>query len=466
MKIEFTLNGNVQTLEVPPDKRVVDLLRQDFRLTGTKESCGSGECGACSVLLNGESKLSCLMLAAQLHGRTVTTIEGIAEDPAQQRLLHAFVRHGAAQCGYCSPGMVVSAVDLLQRNPHPQRTDIRAAISGNLCRCTGYQKIVDAIAASAEDDDLNALQSPCSLSEASAHGKLPPSLELSVLPQTHALCRTQILLPESGDALLELAGKESDYRLMAGGTDLLVWGRENRTFPGLIIGLERVPELRRISVQDDEVVIGAAATFQQIAEAPPARHHLVALRQAIQVLGSPPIIHMATLGGNLCSASPAADSLPPLYVLQAKVELRSLDGRRILPISQFILGPRQTALRRGEVLWSIRVPVPDPGLRSAYVKVGRRKALAIAVASLAAAWTCVPDGTIQDIHLAWGSVGPTVVVLREIEKALLGKKLSAEILKSLAVQVADQVTPIDDVRASASYRRQVSGNLLLKVFEM
>ena len=130
---------------MPSDRRVIDILREDLNLTGTKEGCSGGECGACTILVDGESRLSCLMLAAQLEGRSVTTIEGIASEDRLHPLQEAFVEHGAVQCGFCIPGMVLSAVDLLQRNPNPTRMEIRQGLSGNLCRCTGYQKIVDAV---------------------------------------------------------------------------------------------------------------------------------------------------------------------------------------------------------------------------------------------------------------------------------------------------------------------------------
>jgi len=130
---------------VPPDRRVIDILREDLNLTGTKEGCSTGECGACTILVDGESRVSCLMLAAQLEGRSVTTIEGMASEDRLHPLQQAFVEHGAVQCGFCIPGMVLSAVDLLQRNPNPTRKEIRQGLSGNLCRCTGYQKIVDAV---------------------------------------------------------------------------------------------------------------------------------------------------------------------------------------------------------------------------------------------------------------------------------------------------------------------------------
>lgn len=146
MKISFFLNNTPVTIETPPSRRVVDLLRQDLGLTGTKEACGTGECAACTILVDGESRLSCLMLAPQLEGKRIITIEGAGEAGLQD-IQEAFVNQGAVQCGFCTPGMVLGVADLLRRNPRPQRTEIREGIGGNLCRCTGYQKIVDAVEA-------------------------------------------------------------------------------------------------------------------------------------------------------------------------------------------------------------------------------------------------------------------------------------------------------------------------------
>lgn len=149
MRIRFTLNGENIVIDAPPDRRAVDILREDLGLTGTKEGCGNGECGCCTVLVDGESRLSCLMLAAQLEGRTITTIEGLAGKEGLHVLQESFVESGAVQCGFCSPGMVLAAADLLARNPNPTRGEIREGLSGNLCRCTGYQKIVDAVQSAA-----------------------------------------------------------------------------------------------------------------------------------------------------------------------------------------------------------------------------------------------------------------------------------------------------------------------------
>ncbi len=151
MKITFTLNGQPVTREAPPDRRVVDLLREDLGWTGTKEGCGTGECGACTIWVDGVPKLACLMLAAQLEGRAVITIEGLSPNgeplhPVQE----AFVEAGAVQCGFCTPGMVLTATHFLENHPAPTRAEVREALSGNICRCTGYQKIVDAVMRAAE----------------------------------------------------------------------------------------------------------------------------------------------------------------------------------------------------------------------------------------------------------------------------------------------------------------------------
>jgi aerobic carbon-monoxide dehydrogenase small subunit len=149
LRIRFVLNGEKVEMDVRPDRKAVDLLREDLGLTGTKEGCGSGECGGCAVLVDGECRLSCLMLAAQLHGREIVTIEGLSRNGRLHLVQEAFVEYGAVQCGFCTPGMVLAAVSLLSRHPHPSREQIREGLSGSVCRCTGYVKIVDAVEAAA-----------------------------------------------------------------------------------------------------------------------------------------------------------------------------------------------------------------------------------------------------------------------------------------------------------------------------
>ncbi|MBP7864921.1 MAG: FAD binding domain-containing protein [Acidobacteria bacterium] len=491
MKIRFRLNDRDLELDAPPDRRVVDLLREDLGLTGTKESCGSGECGSCSVLVDGESRLSCLMLAAQLDGRRVTTIEGLSRLEDGRAIVDAFVRAGAVQCGFCTPGMVVATADLLARQPRPDRAAIRRALGGNLCRCTGYQKIVDAVeeAAAALADPaprpgpgeahrktaMPPLPGPETGSAPGGPGAVPamgtvldlrPPAAERRRPDNGGGGTRQVLLPTSLDEVFELCDGATAPSLMAGGTDLLVALREGKAAPGRLVGLERVPELATVRQEADELVIGAALPLHRVAADPRVQARLDLLVRAIGVLGGPPVTHMATLGGNLCTASPAGDTLPPLYALGARVELRSRGGARVLPLDRFITGPRSVDLAPGEVLAAVRVKCPPPGGRSAYFKIGLRKAQAIAVASLAAWLRTEPDGTVADVRLAWGSVGPTVLTFPDVEAAIRGRPLEETALRKLAERVSAGVRPIGDVRAGAAYRRRAAGNLLIKLLEL
>ena len=145
LKIEFSVNGTMQSIEAHPMERLLDVLREQLRLTGTKEGCGEGECGACSVVIDGRIVNSCLVPVAQVAGTTIKTIEGVATGDQLHAVQQAFIDCGGAQCGICTPGMVMAAVDLLERNPNPTETEVRNGLAGNLCRCTGYMKIFESV---------------------------------------------------------------------------------------------------------------------------------------------------------------------------------------------------------------------------------------------------------------------------------------------------------------------------------
>jgi carbon-monoxide dehydrogenase small subunit len=149
-ELKFTLNGQPVCVEVEDSARLVDVIRDSLGLTGTKEGCGVGECGACTVIVDGDAVVSCLMPAMRVMGKSVTTVEGLAHDGRLDRLQQAVLDHHALQCGFCTPGFLMSAKALLDKNPHPSREEVKVAISGNLCRCTGYEQMIEAVLDAAE----------------------------------------------------------------------------------------------------------------------------------------------------------------------------------------------------------------------------------------------------------------------------------------------------------------------------
>ncbi len=275
-----------------------------------------------------------------------------------------------------------------------------------------------------------------------------------------------IFLPYKMGDLWEVKQKDPEAIILAGGTGLLVFLREKGLHPHTIVGLENLWELKQIEMQNGEIRIGAMVTHQQLLESPVIQAQLPGLHQAVTVLGYPPIRHMGTIGGNICTASPAGDTLPSLYVLNAVAELRTPTASRLLPIQDLIKGPGQNVLGRDEILYQIRIPVPSPSAVSFYFKVGQRKALAISVCSLASMLQVAEDEqTIVDCRFAWGSVGPTIMRFPGLEKNLIGEKLSLNKLREFGQTAASMVSPITDIRGSAEYRRMLVSNLPSKMLQ-
>jgi len=275
-----------------------------------------------------------------------------------------------------------------------------------------------------------------------------------------------VVVPGSLAELWHALRSHPEASVYVGGTDLLVQIRSGLKNPKSLICLDRLEELKGISRQADGTIrIGACTTHTQILTEPLVRKDLPMLAQAGAGLGSPPIRNMGTIGGNICTASPAGDTLPPLYVLDAEVELRSERGVRRMPVRDFIVGPGMTLLQKGEILSTVWIRQPEEFNVHHFEKAGLRNALACSVASLTALLRVSAEGRIEKAALAWGSVAPTVFTCPEAEELMVGAPLSLEKLQEAAAIVRRDVCPITDLRATAEYRRAVAGNLLLRLVQ-
>jgi len=277
---------------------------------------------------------------------------------------------------------------------------------------------------------------------------------------------SNVLLPANFHELWNIFNTSPEALVYGGGTDLLVKLASSRTprqRPDVLICLENIEELREIRETDGRVRIGACVTHSRLLSHPLICGKFPLLPKALRLLGSPPVRNMGTLGGNICTASPAGDALPALYLYDAEMEIVSEDGSRFVPIGKFIKGPGKTGLQSGEILSAIWLNKSNGYTIHHFEKVGQRNALAISIASMAALIKLSSEGIVEKIHLAWGSVAPTIALSSEIETALIGKSLSQTVLSETRPFLDRTISPIDDIRATAQYRRTIAANLLMRL---
>ena len=463
--LEFVLNGRSIRLEnCSPNTTLLEYLR-GRGLTGSKEGCAEGDCGACSVAIierdaNGKAAYrsvnSCLMPICLLAGREVVSVEGVGCSANMHPVQRTMAEGYGSQCGYCTPGFICSMFESYYRDDLHTHDDLDDQLSGNLCRCTGYRPIREAaIEAFAE--------------RASKHGsdafaerlkKSDPKLGAT----EYEFSGEKFFRPTSLVELLRLQRENPAARLIAGATELgLDITKRYKKFPTLI-STEAVAELKEIKSTETEWHIGAAVTLTEIENK--LREEVPALGDMLRVFGSRQIRNRATMGGNIVTASPIGDSAPVLLALDAKVVLASENGERTLPIDQFFVSYRKTALRANEVLKTILVPRGGaaPGLirKTAWFKVSKRREMDIS--TVAGCFTVDLDkqNVVRHGRLAYGGVAAMPARARKTEATLLGKPWTKETIAGALPILKTEFTPISDVRGSAEYRSGLIASLLEK----
>jgi xanthine dehydrogenase small subunit len=424
--MEFQLNGRPVRAEGDSQTTLLDFLRARG-LTGAKEGCAEGECGACTVVMVRERRgraayvpvNSCLLFLPMLAGQEVYTVEALANGGPLHDVQRALAECGGSQCGYCTPGFVMSLFAEHYRRDRSGPCDPHAT-GGNLCRCTGYRPIAEA---------------------ASRLGPTPADAWAARLaqpaPSIPAAKCAGFVRPASLAACFAQMSEHPDASLIAGGTDLVVEANLRlKRFPYLI-GVEALPELRGLREDSESIEIGASVPLSEIGVLPD---------EFVQLFASPLIRNRATLGGNLATASPIGDAAPLLLAMDARLRLASARGERILALSEFFLGYRKTALQAGELIVSVILPKPLPRVVRFYKAAKRRMD---DISTVAAAFAIGADGSLR---MAYGGVAP--VPLRALE-AEADPARAREIL-------ARTLRPISDHRGSAAYRLALAQNLLDK----
>ncbi|MFD1712068.1 xanthine dehydrogenase small subunit [Ottowia sp. GY511] len=460
--LRFIHRGEVVTCDdVPPDRTLLALLREDLHCTAVKEGCASGDCGACTVTvaeqradghLHYRAVNSCIRLAHSVDGQALWTAADIVGadgtlHPAQRAMVEC---HGS-QCGFCTPGFVMSLFTLHRQRAGAAMTRDEAvhALSGNLCRCTGYRPILDAA------QTMHHWPEPA-LDEADLLQKMQLLAQSAVAPAAD-LAENFYLQPRTLAELLALRTAHPGALLAAGTTDVGLWLTKQLQRRSQIIDLTRVAELRRLDRTADALVVGAAVPLTDAFAALAAERP--ALGAFFDRFAGLPVRESGTLGGNVANGSPIGDSMPLLIALGATLTLASTRGERTLPVEDFYLAYRKTALAPDEVLAAITVPHPTPHEWLRVDKVSKRFEDDISAVCLAVALQ-VDQGVIQSARIGAGGVAAVPARATQTEAACADQTWAEATFEHAAQVVMNEFEPLSDMRASADYRRTVLGNLL------
>lgn len=459
-------NIHTELKNVAPTTTLLRFLRDQLQKTGTKEGCAEGDCGACSVIVIEECEIksdeskrqfrtvnACLVPVLSLSGKSIWTVEGLAKNNALHPVQKVMVEKLGSQCGYCTPGIIMSMFEAYYRDDMKEPWQIDDQLCGNLCRCTGYRPIREAaqsiIALQPKDQFTNCLLKATELKDVQSEkeGK-------------------RFVAPTSFKGLWENISKHPDATFVCGATDLgLDITKKNKDYDCLI-AIDRIPELKGIEERlhngHPEIVIGAATTITDVENQ--LAHVLPSLSRMYRYFGSRQIKNRATMGGNLCTASPIGDSAPILLAYDAEITLMSQNGPRRVALREFFLGYREIDMQPNEILSHIHIRIPLSDWKIRAFKVSKRREMDISAVAAGMAVRC-SEGIIEDVRLAYGGMAATPKRAQLTEAYLRGKRWNRESILEAMEFIEQDFRPLSDHRGSAWYRQRVAKNLLLGFFE-
>jgi xanthine dehydrogenase small subunit len=467
--LRFVLNDRPIEIDegtLSPTTTLLRWLRDRAHLTGTKEGCAEGDCGACTVAIledtpNGKSWRgvnSCLVLLPMVEGKRVVTVEGLRAGLGGPHLVQrALAEALGSQCGYCTPGVAMSLFEACYRDDLDESWKLDAQMCGNLCRCTGYRPIRDAAR------EVAGARPPGAFLDALAPADSPSSDPVSL---AYAAGAQRWFAPASLEALWRVLEEHPGARLVAGGTDLSLEVTKRYAEPPLLVSLEALSGTGRsegprplgaIDVGPDLIRIGALCRLSDLEAA--SRFALPPLERMLRYFGARQIKNRATVGGNLANASPIGDLAPVFLSLGAELVLLSKRGERRLPIDRFFESYRKTVLEPDEIVAFVDLPRPPASARLGAYKVSKRRELDISTVA-AAFMVRAEGGTVSEVRLAYGGMAATPARARKTEAALLGRPWSEATVLAAAVFLAEDFQPISDHRGSAWFRATLAKNLL------
>ncbi len=465
--IRFLLNGeDISLTNVAPDLTLLDWLRLERRLRGSKEGCAEGDCGACTVLVGKllgdeiiyDSVTACIRFVGSLHGTHVVTIEHLRGEngnlhPVQQ----AMVDHHGSQCGFCTPGFVMSLYGLWMRDPNPSRPAIEKALQGNLCRCTGYAPIVRAGQA------ISTYGQP--------QGDPLWAERIAVKDRIKAIHdgrrveigegENQIIVPANVDDFAEIYAANPDARIVAGSTDVGLWVTKFMRRIGPVIFIGHLQDLKHIEARDGAVHILAGVTYSEAL--PIVTGAFPQLKELWNRFAGEQVRNMGTIGGNIANGSPIGDTPPPFIALGARLTLRRGGERREMALEDFFIAYGKQDRLPGEFVESVSLPLLPEGEHFATYKISKRRDEDIS-ALCGAFRVAVKGGLVESARIAFGGMAATPKRAKSVEAALIGKSWSMETVEAALAAFGEDYQPLTDMRASAEYRLLTAQNLLKRFF--
>jgi xanthine dehydrogenase small subunit len=434
-------------------------LRYDERLTGTKIVCEEGDCGACTVLIGrregNDARLvyrpvnSCIQLLFQLDCTHVVTVEGLTRGGELTPVQDAMVRCHGAQCGYCTPGFIMAMAGMFETCAKPDAHDVRAALTGNLCRCTGYESIINAALAVESQPKVEALYPSEAIIEAIAAAANEP------------VRIGHFAKPVDLESAIAFKAEHPKTVIVQGATDFGVWRTKRNFEPAAILSLDGIESMNELRIDDDTLIVGGRVSLTQFEAF--VRDLVPAMAPIMERFGSPQIKNAGTLAGNIANASPIADTLPFLFVTNASVELTGTNGARLVPIRDFYKGYKTLDLAADELITRILIPLPESADTLRLYKISKRSHLDISTFT-AAMLMRRTDGRIDSMRIAYGGVGPVVLRLARTEEFLQGRAFAEQSFEEAGEIARGEIAPISDVRGSKEYRLQLAENILRRFF--
>ena len=470
-KISFILDGKITSIDFSQEKRytptttVLNYLRSLPNHKGTKEGCAEGDCGACTVVLANlvqDKKISykavdsCLMFLPMIHGKQVITVENLRSPdnklhPAQQ----AMVNMNGSQCGFCTPGIVMSLFALYKNENTYNRTEIEKTLSGNLCRCTGYSPILEA---------AQTLSKKKGLDHFSQEEKKTIKLLRQIKSDSLSLIseRQRYFCPKNVKTALKLRLKHPKSIIISGATDIALRVTKNHEKLKEIIDLSSISSLKGISSHKKYTRIASGTTLSEIRSS--IKRTFPAIYDMLDVFGSEQIRNLATIGGNLATASPIGDLGPILIAYNAKVDLVNPEKKRRISVENFITGYRKTALRKNELIEAIIIPHLKSDVRVRFYKFSKREELDISTVSAGYRLELTKKNKVKSIKLVYGGMALMTKRAAKTEKFLMGRDWSLSTVAKASDILSKDFSPISDARASAKGRMVAAKNLLIKFY--